>query len=851
MNLAARSVAPLVCGLAAFLSVTVSKGAFPTVALKAIVLKQIHSPTNIVHAGDGSGRLFIVDQPGKIYVYQGGMLLPTPFLNIASASNAAPDNGPGPVITVSTGYSERGLLGLAFHPGFSNPSSPGYRKFYVNYNKPYNAGSPDFDPAPPQAGDPTNCVTVISEFQVSADNANLADPLSERRLLRFTQPQSNHNGGQLEFGPDGMLYIGSGDGGGSNDNGLGHTGREVSTFTCLGNGQDRTRYLGKILRIDPVDPDGAGPLTYTIPADNPFYNDATPNLKKEIYAFGLRNPWKFSFDKRPGGTNRLFCGDVGQGRIEEINIITAGGNYAWRYKEGLELPAFSAGMAAPSGTLTDPIAMYAHPGVTTSPVLPQLGLSVTGGFVYRGASIPAMQGKYVFGDYGSTSGASDGRLMGLEETAPGSGVFTLTQAIPLSGQANPIVGQRILCLGEDETGEIYIGMKTNAGVLDLDPPTTGLPAGGIYKIVPLQSTSVSIPAQKDNTIFSDTVPTGGITGYPSDALGYLYAGRTGTNHGPYLRRALISFDIAGQLPAGAQIQTAQLKLRPTKLGPAAAGKTLALHRLSQTWGEGTSENLSDLGFGAQATTNDATWAARFYSPTSPQAWTTNGGAYTSTASASAVVALPTTTLPSTSQMVSDVQGWLTTPASNAGWILRGSETVNETVIQFSSVQKGGFPPVLEVTYEGAPTATRYETWLASHFPALLTGQYVGDVDGDGMDPQIEYAYGLDPTTHDATNSFSTGVAPGTGGATDLTVTYRRDTAATDITCKLQTSSGLSSGAWTTIAQSTAGAAPVGQNGGVIVSDVTVSGTIKLVTVRQTLPAGSNDRKFVRLRVESP
>ena len=842
-----RIVAPLCCALALFSSASI-RAAFPSLYLKPVVLKQIHSPTNIVHAGDGSGRLFIVDQPGKIYVFQGGMLLPTPFLNIASPSNSAPDNGPGPVISVGTGYSERGLLGLAFHPGFANPSSPGYRKFYVNYNKAYNSGSPDFDPAPPQAGDPTNCVTVISEFQVSASNPNVADPLSERRLLRFTQPQSNHNGGQLEFGPDGMLYIGAGDGGGSNDNGQGHTGREVSTFTCLGNAQDMTRYLGKILRIDPIDPDGAGSLTFTIPTDNPFYNDATPSLKKEIYAFGLRNPWKFSFDKRPGGTNRLFCGDVGQGRIEEINLITAGGNYAWRYKEGLELPTFSAGMAAPSGTLTDPIAMYAHSGVTTSPVLPQLGLSVTGGFVYRGSAIPAMQGKYVFGDYGAPGGTSSpssnaGRLMGLEESAPGSGVFSLTSALPVIG-GNPIT-QRILCMGEDESGELYIGTKITAGVLE---PDAGLPAGGIYKIVPLQNASASITAQKDNTIFSDTAPAGGITGYPSDALGYLYAGRTGLNFDAYLRRALIAFDVAAELPTGAVIESAQVRLRLTKLGPSSGGTTLALHRLSETWGEGTSMNPVDAGYGAQATTGDATWVRRFFDT---QSWTTVGGTFTATASTSVVLSFPTTVLPSSAQIVSDVQGWLTTPASNAGWILRGNETVDGTAIQISSVQKGGFPPVLEVTYAAAPPSTRYETWLANYFPSLLTGQYVGDVDGDGMDPQIEYAYGLDPTTYDAPNNFSTALAPAAAGATDLTITFRRDTAAADVTYKLQTSSGLSPNSWTTIAQSTAGAAPVGQNCGVIVSDVTLSGDIKLVTVRQTLPAGSNDKKFVRLKVDSP
>ena len=471
------------------LSGMMADAAFPPVYLKPVVLKQIHSPTTITHAGDGSGRVFVCDQPGRIFIVKGGMMLPVPFLDIRDRA-----------FSQTTNYSERGLLGLAFHPGFEDPLSPGFRKFYLNYNKPYAAGS---DPAPQVADHTPNCTTVIAEFSVSPTDPNAALPASERRLLLFSQPQSNHNGGQVEFGPDGLLYIASGDGGSSEDNNVGHTGggaakpsdtggAAAKPTAGLGNAQDKTNLLGKILRIDPMDPDGAGPQTYSIPPTNPFFNDATVGLKKEIYAYGLRNPWRFSFDWRPGGTGRLFCGDVGQGRIEEINLITAGGNYGWRYNEGLELPLFSSGsvisppMPNPGGTLIAPIAMYAHPNVVTNPVLPQLGLSVTGGFVYRGSAIPTLQAKYIFGDYGSTAGASDGRIMGLEETAPGSGTFTLTQAIPLIGQINPVVGQRILSLGEDEAGEIYFGLKTNGGVLALDG---GLPAGGLFKFMPTAAVS--------------------------------------------------------------------------------------------------------------------------------------------------------------------------------------------------------------------------------------------------------------------------------------------------------------------------------------------------------------------------
>lgn len=859
MNKIIRSLTPLLCGLCLTFA-PAARAAFPTVYLKPVVLKQIHSPTTITYAPDGSGRLFVCDQLGKIYIIQGGMMLPTPFLNIASTGNAAPNNGPGPVVTMpgapNFGYSERGLLGLTFHPGFANPLSPGYRKFYINYNKNYEAG---IDPPPPGVGDPTNCTTVISEYQVSTTNPNLADIATERRILRFTQPQSNHNGGQVEFGPDGYLYIGTGDGGGSNDNGAGHTGSAVSTTANLGNGQDKTRFLGKILRIDPLDPDGAGPLTYSIPPTNPFVG-AGGGVKEEIYTFGMRNPWRFSFDKRPGGTNRCFCGDVGQGRIEEINLIVSGGNYGWRYKEGHEFPSFSSG--APSNPMPDPlqgpyiapIAEYAHPGVTTAaPVLPQLGLSVTGGFVYRGSAIPALQGKYVFGDYGSTSGASDGRLMGLEETAPLSGVFTLTQAIPLLGTSNPIVGQRILCLGEDEAGEIYVGLKTNAGVLALDPPTTGLPAGGIYKIVLGQGSSgnTTLTANKDNTIFSeDTTSTAEKAFWPftSDGQGYLYAGRTGGNYDPvnrYYRRALVSFDLSGLSP-GTTIVSAQLKLNLNKMGPGASGTSVEVRRLTETWGEGASLNLTG-GYGAAAASNDATWSRRFFNTSS---WTTAGGTFSGSVSATKPVAGGVMTWGSTAQLVSDVQNWVNTPSSNAGWILLGSETTDESACRFDSVQQGATPPSLVLSYISPPPPSPFESWLATYFPANLTGQWVdpnGDNDGDGIKNQIEYAYGLDPVSADASSGFTTAQAPAAAGATDLTVTFRRDSSATDLTYKLQTSTDLIN--WTTIAQSVGGATATGQNGGVVVSDVSVGAPIQLVTARQTLPAGSNDKKFVRLQVD--
>ena len=256
----------LICGLVA----TAGWGEFPKLHLQPVVLQQVHAPTCLTHAGDGSGRLFVVDQAGQIRVIKGGMLLPTPFLDISSTAGVVADRK---VVAMSAAYTERGLLSLAFHPGYADPASAGYRRFYVNYTKPYEAG---VDPAPPVADHTPNCTTVIAEFQVSASDPDRAEAASERRLLLVTQPQSNHNGGGLVFDGAGLLYIGSGDGGGADDNNVGHTGGEAPAqgvprpTAALGNGQDKTVLLGKILRIDPLDPDGAGPLRYGIPPSNPF-----------------------------------------------------------------------------------------------------------------------------------------------------------------------------------------------------------------------------------------------------------------------------------------------------------------------------------------------------------------------------------------------------------------------------------------------------------------------------------------------------------------------------------------------------------------------------------------------------
>jgi len=325
----------------------------------------LSNPVYLTHAGDGSGRLFIVEQAGRILIFQNGSLLNTPFLDIQSR--------------VSSG-GETGLLSVAFHPNYRNN-----RRFFVNYT----------DRRP-------NLKTIIAEYQASASAPNKADS-TERVILTIDQPFDNHNGGQLQFGPDGYLYIGMGDGGSGGD--------------PLGNGQNKNSLLGKILRVDI---DGSSP--YVVPADNPFVGASGAD---EIWAFGLRNPWRLSFDRANG---RLFAGDVGQNSYEEIDIIERAGNYGWNSMEASH--CFSPSSGCNTAGLKLPISEYDH----------SLGSSVTGGYVYRGKLYPQLSGAYIFGDFGSS------RIWALTETNRG----TWTRAALLQP------GFNISSFGEDEGGEIYV-----------------------------------------------------------------------------------------------------------------------------------------------------------------------------------------------------------------------------------------------------------------------------------------------------------------------------------------------------------------------------------------------------------
>ena len=336
----------------------------------------LQSPVDLKESPDGTGRRFIVEQTGAIrIVMPDGTMRPEPFLDLRKS-----------IVTQYVRFDERGTLGLAFHPNYKSNG-----KFYVHYSAPINIA----DMVHEIFG---NHTTHVSEFKVSDDNPNVADPGSERVLLSVDQPQFNHNGGALAFGPDGYLYISLGDGGLADDWGWGHNKK-------TGNGQDLSNLLGKILRID-VDSRAKG-LEYGIPSDNPFVNKK--GARGEIFAYGFRNPWRMNFDT--GGNRSLFVADVQQNSYEEVNIVTKGGNYGWRVLEGTHCfdvlnPNDHLSSCDKSGKKA-PIFDYNH--CVKFEGKNCFGVNVQGGAVYRGSHRP-WQGKYFFGDWSMTFGGKSGRL---------------------------------------------------------------------------------------------------------------------------------------------------------------------------------------------------------------------------------------------------------------------------------------------------------------------------------------------------------------------------------------------------------------------------------------------------------
>lgn len=816
--------------LSLLLLTTAGRADFPPLALKAVSLQQVVSPTDIENASDGSGRLFVCDQAGLVYIIRDGMLLPQPFLDLRA--KLVPKAPTSYLFPLSTSYDERGLLGIAFHPNFSQRDGlgqplAGYGRFYVFYSAP--------SPNATSGTSPVNCRSTISEFTVSATDPNVADANSERVVLAFDKPQSNHNGGQIRFGPDGLLYISVGDGGGQHDNQNGHTGGSGTSSPglsgVLGNAQDKTVLLGKILRIDPLGNSGPGGQ-YGIPSSNPFVG-AGGGVREEIYAFGLRNPWRFTFDDGPGGSGKMFEADVGQDKVEEVNVISSGGNYGWRVMEG----SLTHDGTAPNGgvPLIAPIGQYAHVGVTAgSPALPQIGASVIGGFVYRGTAIPALQGKYVFGDYSQSIATANGTLLGLEEAAPGSGVWSFSSLVIAGG--NPLT-TRVYAFGRDEAGELYVATKVSRGPFELD--ANGKPTGGIYKLVQAQVSTTTLNPAHDNSIYSD---------FPnnSNARGDLYAGNN-ANGAP--RRALLSFDVATGLPGGAQVTSAALSLN-LKNAASNAGHpdaTVTLNRLSASWGEATSLATGGGGSGTTATTGDATWNARFYDVTTPTSWATAGGVFNASASATTVVGGTLGSYTWTSlQMATDVQGWLGTPGNNFGWVLVGDESASSTARVFNSREgTSAVQPKLVVSYNPtAPALNRRETWLRQYFPTA--GTFVddsADADGDGIANVVEYAYAFSPLSSNSAGAGMQAAATTAGGSTTFTITFRRDPRATDLTYQVQTSDDLV--VWNTITQSASGAAPSG-SGFVSESDVSGEAPVKNVTASETL--SGSPRRFARLRL---
>jgi len=413
------------------------------------------APIEIKPAGDGSDRLFVVDQTGMIYLLAAGQLQTTPFLDVSSRL-VSPLGVLGS--RDEADYDERGLLGLAFHPGFADADSSGYGKLYTYTSEPVN-GAADFSTTALPEGAGFDHQSVIAEWTADASDPDIVDPTSRREIMRIDQPQFNHNGGMLAFGGDGYLYIGLGDGGSSNDRDDGH-GDE-------GNGQNTATVHGSILRIDPLAPaataDSADAVSangnYRIPAGNPLVG---ADGIDEIYAYGFRNPYRFSFD---GVTSELIAADVGQNYIEEINNVAAGENYGWNLKEGSfrfipETGNVSDNVADLPAGLTDPVAQYDH----------DEGISIIGGYVYRGEALSDLPGKYVFGDFSTSFSEADGRLF-YADLAGG-----VIQEFIIGSDARSL-NLYVKGIGIDAAGEIYVLAGSSFG-----PFGTG---GVIFKIVPL------------------------------------------------------------------------------------------------------------------------------------------------------------------------------------------------------------------------------------------------------------------------------------------------------------------------------------------------------------------------------
>ncbi len=411
-----------------------------------LVASGLVQPVYATHAGDGSGRLFVVDQVGLIRIIADGVLLDDPFLDLRTD-----------IPPLNQAFDARGLFGLAFHPDYVQNG-----RFFVLHSA-LRVGAP----GEPCFGTPFGChEEVLAEYSVSAD-PNAANPVGEI-LFRVDQPQFDHNSTTVAFGPPPaerwtttpaqLLYFGLGDGGSPHD-GLADS---PPSHGPIGHGQNVETPFGAILRIDVDSPPAPG-KAYAIPGDNPFVG--RPGLD-EIFAYGLRNPYRFSFDDGPGGDGRLFLGDPGQALIEEVDIVERGGNYGWAFREGTSCfdplnplsPPATCRAVGPSGEpLIEPVAAYGRPD----------GSAVIGGFVYRGSRFPELVGKYVFGDFSEPTFTTGGRLFWIDTDGD------LSQIVAFRGGR---VGAFVIGFGEDEEGEIYVLTSETPGLGDL--------SGKVFHIVP-------------------------------------------------------------------------------------------------------------------------------------------------------------------------------------------------------------------------------------------------------------------------------------------------------------------------------------------------------------------------------
>ena len=422
-------------------------------------------------------RLFVLEQKGLVEIIQDGVLLPTPALDIQSRVS--------PPLVVSNPNDERGLLGIAFPPGFNNPTSLVYQTLYTYNSEMIPSNTLPYYPCPNNAVN--NYMNVLNEWKISSTNANVIDPSSRRQIITFGKNAQNHNGGTCTFGPDGYMYLALGDGGDANDVGPSH-------IFPGGNAQNLSTPLGKMLRFDPTNPalntNSPDPISpngqYRIPTTNPFQG---PGEVPEIYAYGFRNPYRYCFDPVTGD---LIAAVVGQNDIEWIDRVILGGHYAWAVKEGaflFNMTNNQVGPNQPAGTIGPPPGNFS-PGVPPDLIDPisgpqgileydhNNGISITGGFVYRGSEMPELYGKYIFGDLALVAHPVriNGRLFYADLQTGEMHVFTL----PQFGSEILPSDETVHGFGQDANGELY------AMATDTPPNGNG---GVVYKLMSVRLTA--------------------------------------------------------------------------------------------------------------------------------------------------------------------------------------------------------------------------------------------------------------------------------------------------------------------------------------------------------------------------